>query len=136
MGMSDSYGPADRAESVATIHAALDAGITLLDTGDFYGTGHNERLLAAAPSLRISTSEITNAGTTATPQNNGQAIARAVGTPGRDMTVGIEMWRARNRRVRWLLQRFPDGPQSGSHNHHVSTSLPAIPDSRVSRIRF
>ena len=39
MGMSGMYGPADRAESIATIHAALDAGITLLDTGDFYGMG-------------------------------------------------------------------------------------------------
>ena len=45
MGMSDMYGPADEAESVATVHAALDAGITLLDTGDFYGMGHNELLL-------------------------------------------------------------------------------------------
>ena len=35
MGMSDLYGPADRVESIATIHAALDAGITLIDTGDF-----------------------------------------------------------------------------------------------------
>ena len=48
MGMSDFYGPADRSESIATIHAALDAGITLLDTGDFYGSGHNEMLLAEA----------------------------------------------------------------------------------------
>jgi pyridoxine 4-dehydrogenase len=48
MGMSGMYGPADRAESVATIHAALDAGITLLDTGDFYGMGHNELLIAEA----------------------------------------------------------------------------------------
>lgn len=48
MGMSDFYGPADRAESVATIHAALDAGITMLDTGDFYGVGHNEMLIAEA----------------------------------------------------------------------------------------
>ena len=48
MGMSDYYGPADRTESIATIHAALDAGITLLDTGDFYGTGHNELLLNEA----------------------------------------------------------------------------------------
>ena len=46
MGMSGMYGPADRAESIATIHAALDAGVTLLDTGDFYGMGHNELLLA------------------------------------------------------------------------------------------
>src|SRR5512147_1213950 len=48
MGMSDFYGPADEAESLATIHAALDAGITLLDTGDFYGMGHNELLLRDA----------------------------------------------------------------------------------------
>lgn len=48
MGMSDLYGPADRAESLATIHAALDAGITLLDTGDYYGAGHNELLIREA----------------------------------------------------------------------------------------
>ena len=48
MGMSDLYGPADRSESIDTIHAALDAGITLLDTGDFYGMGHNEMLIAEA----------------------------------------------------------------------------------------
>jgi aryl-alcohol dehydrogenase-like predicted oxidoreductase len=48
MGMSGMYGPADRAESLATIHAALDAGITLLDTGDFYGMGHNEMLIGEA----------------------------------------------------------------------------------------
>jgi aryl-alcohol dehydrogenase-like predicted oxidoreductase len=48
MGMSDLYGPADRAESIATVRAALDAGFTLLDTGDFYGMGHNELLLREA----------------------------------------------------------------------------------------
>ncbi|NUQ94908.1 MAG: aldo/keto reductase [Gemmatimonadaceae bacterium] len=48
MGMSDFYGPADRGESIATIHAALGAGINLLDTGDFYGMGHNEMLLQEA----------------------------------------------------------------------------------------
>lgn len=48
MGMSDFYGPADRSESIATIHAALDAGITLLDTGDYYGMGHNEMLIREA----------------------------------------------------------------------------------------
>jgi aryl-alcohol dehydrogenase-like predicted oxidoreductase len=52
MGMSDLYGPADRVESIATIHAALDAGITLLDTGDFYGMGHNELLIREALSGR------------------------------------------------------------------------------------
>jgi aryl-alcohol dehydrogenase-like predicted oxidoreductase len=48
MGMSDMYGPADHAESIATIHAAIDAGITLLDTGDFYGMGANELLIREA----------------------------------------------------------------------------------------
>ena len=48
MAMSGSYGPSDRTESVATIGAALDAGITLLDTGDFYGMGHNEMLIREA----------------------------------------------------------------------------------------
>jgi aryl-alcohol dehydrogenase-like predicted oxidoreductase len=48
MGMSALYGPADREESIATIHAALDAGINLLDTGDFYGMGHNELLIREA----------------------------------------------------------------------------------------
>lgn len=48
MGMSDFYGPADEAESIATIHSALDAGITLLDTGDYYAAGHNELLIGEA----------------------------------------------------------------------------------------
>ena len=51
MGMSGMYGPADAArevDGIATIHAALDAGVTLLDTGDFYGIGHNEMLLGRA----------------------------------------------------------------------------------------
>jgi aryl-alcohol dehydrogenase-like predicted oxidoreductase len=48
MGMSDMYGDADEAESIATIHAALDRGITLLDTGDFYGAGANEMLISRA----------------------------------------------------------------------------------------
>lgn len=48
MGMSGMYGTADRAESIATIHAALDAGINLIDTGDFYGSGHNELLIRDA----------------------------------------------------------------------------------------
>ena len=48
MAMSDMYGPSDEAESIATIHAALDAGITMLDTGDFYGMGHNEMLIRRA----------------------------------------------------------------------------------------
>jgi aryl-alcohol dehydrogenase-like predicted oxidoreductase len=48
MGMSDFYGPADEAESIATIQAALDAGVTLLDTGDYYAAGHNELLIRDA----------------------------------------------------------------------------------------
>ncbi|MCS0497593.1 aldo/keto reductase [Ancylobacter sp. MQZ15Z-1] len=48
MGMSGMYGPSDREESLATLHAALDAGMTLIDTGDFYGMGHNEVLIGEA----------------------------------------------------------------------------------------
>lgn len=48
MGMSPMYGTADEAESIATIHAALDRGVDLLDTGDFYGSGHNEALVGRA----------------------------------------------------------------------------------------
>jgi aryl-alcohol dehydrogenase-like predicted oxidoreductase len=48
MGMSGMYGAADEQESVATIHAAIDAGVTLLDTGDFYGMGQNELLIGRA----------------------------------------------------------------------------------------
>ncbi|WP_028804571.1 aldo/keto reductase [Streptomyces sp. 142MFCol3.1] len=57
MGMSALYGDTDRAESLATVHAALEAGVTLLDTGDFYAMGHNEMLIgealrSAPPALR------------------------------------------------------------------------------------
>jgi len=52
MGMSGMYGPSDEAESTATIHAAIDAGINLIDTGDFYGMGHNEMLIGRALRLR------------------------------------------------------------------------------------
>ncbi|WP_327041017.1 aldo/keto reductase [Micromonospora ureilytica] len=48
MGMSDLYGPADEAESIATLHAAIDAGVNLIDTADFYGSGHNELLIGRA----------------------------------------------------------------------------------------
>ncbi|HMJ53727.1 MAG TPA: aldo/keto reductase [Polyangiaceae bacterium] len=48
MGMSGMYGPSDEKESIATIHAAIDHGINLLDTGDFYGMGHNEMLIGRA----------------------------------------------------------------------------------------
>jgi aryl-alcohol dehydrogenase-like predicted oxidoreductase len=48
MSMSGVYGPADEPESLATIHAAIDAGVNLIDTGDFYGMGHNEMLLGNA----------------------------------------------------------------------------------------
>jgi aryl-alcohol dehydrogenase-like predicted oxidoreductase len=48
MGMSGMYGPSDDDESVATIHASIDAGINLIDTGDFYGSGHNELLVGRA----------------------------------------------------------------------------------------
>ncbi len=48
MGMSGMYGPTEEAESIAMIQAAIDQGVTLIDTGDFYGMGHNEMLLGRA----------------------------------------------------------------------------------------
>jgi aryl-alcohol dehydrogenase-like predicted oxidoreductase len=48
MGMSGVYGAADESESIATIHAAVDAGVKLIDTGDFYDMGHNEMLVGRA----------------------------------------------------------------------------------------
>jgi len=48
MGMSEFYGPSDEAESIATIHRALDLGMTFLDTADMYGHGHNEELVGRA----------------------------------------------------------------------------------------
>jgi aryl-alcohol dehydrogenase-like predicted oxidoreductase len=48
MGMSGIYGAADEGESIATIHAAVEAGVNLIDTGDFYGMGHNEMLVGRA----------------------------------------------------------------------------------------
>ncbi|MER3424671.1 MAG: aldo/keto reductase, partial [Nitrospiraceae bacterium] len=48
MGMSEFYGAADRQEAVATIHRALDLGVTFLDTADVYGQGHNEELVGEA----------------------------------------------------------------------------------------
>jgi aryl-alcohol dehydrogenase-like predicted oxidoreductase len=56
MGMSGVYGAADEAESLATIHAAVDAGVNLIDTGDFYGMGHNEMLVGRA--LRLEREEV------------------------------------------------------------------------------
>jgi aryl-alcohol dehydrogenase-like predicted oxidoreductase len=56
MGMSGMYGATDDAESIATIHAALDAGVNLIDTGDFYGMGHNEMLIGRA--LRIERDQV------------------------------------------------------------------------------
>jgi hypothetical protein len=60
MGMSGSDGPADQADGIATIHAALDAGVDLLDTGDYYGMGHNELLVGGA--LQDSVPSITRCG--------------------------------------------------------------------------
>jgi aryl-alcohol dehydrogenase-like predicted oxidoreductase len=59
MGMSDMYGPADRDEGIATINKAVEAGITLLDTGDFYGMGHNELLIRDALANRHDRDDLT-----------------------------------------------------------------------------
>src|SRR3954454_12164699 len=52
MGMSEFYGPTDDAESIKTIHRAIDLGVTFLDTADMYGSGANEQLVATAIAAR------------------------------------------------------------------------------------
>lgn len=83
MGMSDVYGPADESESIATVHAALEAGVTLLDTGDFYGMGHNELLLRKALQGRLRTEVILSVkfGAMRDPSN------RIIGTDARPKSV-------------------------------------------------
>jgi len=76
MAMSGTYGPADDAESTATIHAALDAGITLLDTGDFYGMGHNEMLLGSGSAPTTSTSTSPPGSTRGCPSRTPSARSR------------------------------------------------------------
>ena len=80
MGMSGMYGPSDRAESIATLHAALAAGITLLDTGDFYGMGHNELLIRDALAAR-ERGEALSASSSA--RWEGPTTASPATTPGR-----------------------------------------------------
>jgi aryl-alcohol dehydrogenase-like predicted oxidoreductase len=58
MGMTDFYGAADEQEGIRTIHAAMDRGITLIDTGDFYGMGTNEMLVGRAVAGRRDKVEI------------------------------------------------------------------------------
>ena len=72
MGMSDLYGKADRFESVATIRAALDAGINLIDTGDFYGSGHNELLIREALTGRTRESVVLSVKVWRTPRPGGR----------------------------------------------------------------
>lgn len=83
MGMSDAYGHTDESESIATVHAALDAGITLLDTGDFYGMGHNEMLLHKALDRRSRSKVILSVkfGAMRDPSN------RLIGVDGRPESV-------------------------------------------------
>ena len=106
MGMSGMYGPADRAESIATIHAALDAGITLLDTGDFYGMGHNELLIARGaarprPRRRADQRQVRR------PARRRTALARLRRPPaGREDRAGLHAQPARHRPRR----RLPPGP--------------------------
>jgi aryl-alcohol dehydrogenase-like predicted oxidoreductase len=74
MGMSPPYGLSGRTESIATIHAALDAGVTLIDTGDFYGMGHNEMLIGEA--LRTAPTELRDKASTTSTSTGSPASTR------------------------------------------------------------
>ena len=77
MGMSDMYGPADETESIATIHAALDAGITLIDTGDYYAHGHNELLIGRAlRDRRDRALSLSSSARCGVPMETGSALTR------------------------------------------------------------
>ena len=81
MGMSFAYGPGDRAESLATLHQAIDDGVTLLDTADAYGHGENELLLAEVlKSRRGEVRVATKFGIVTDPGS--QAITGLDGSPG------------------------------------------------------
>ena len=69
MGMSQMYGAADRDESIATIHRALDLGVTFLDTSDVYGDGHNEELVGAAIGWTAAARRIDDALASDSPRN-------------------------------------------------------------------
>ena len=125
MGMSGMYGPADREESIATIHAALDAGITLLDTGDYYGMGHNELLIREAlegdgRSGRITQAELDERqGDQACPQQPGfevkvDAAANALRVPSR-------------RAARPRVGRVPGAPGGRHPGREASSSGCAAP---------
>ena len=104
MGMSDLYGPADRKESLATIRAAMEAGVTLLDTGDFYGMGHNELLVAEALAAggREQVQISVKFGAMRDPAGNW------IGIDVRAVRCRANLWRCGRRRCggwgRWLLR--------------------------------
>ena len=113
MGMSDFYGPADRAESIATIHAALDAGISLLDTGDYYAMGHNEMLIAEA--LK---------GRDRSKRSNQRQIRRACAAP-----TGLDRLRCAARRRPGILSPTRSGASA------PTTSTSTVPAGSIRRCR-
>ena len=124
MGMSALYGLPDGAEAIATIHAALDAGIDLLETGDFYGMGHNEMLIrealaqaGARPGLRISV----KFGEHARPDNNSlgrTAAPAAVPATSSRTRCGGSAWRAID-----VYRPAPRGP-AGARSRRPSAPSP------------
>ena len=116
MGMSGIYGPADEAESIATIRAALDAGITLLDTGDFYGMGHNEMLLRDA--LRgVDRGQRVHPGQVRRPARPARRVHRARRQPGRGQELaGLHAAAARHR-LRRPVPAGPAGPARSDRGH-------------------
>ena len=118
MGMSGMYGAADDGESIATIHAAIDAGVNLLDTGDFYGMGHNEMLVGRA--LRFVAGPGAALGQVRRPARTGRRVARLRRPPRRrENRAGLLAQAARGRTTSTstvplgLTLRFPSRRPSG-----------------------
>ena len=117
MGMSDFYGPADEAESIATIHEAIDRGVTLLNTGDFYGMGHNEMLdpprHRGAPRPRLPARS--SSGHCATP--DGRFIGLRCPSRGREELPELQP-AATGHRLHRPLPAGPARPGGADRGHH------------------
>ena len=128
-GMSGSYGPADEAESIATLHHALDLGITLIDTADSYGDGHNESLIGRALGARRH--EFVLASKTGWVKRAGPDGKEIIGVDGRPRRIrsACEASLARLKTDATLMSSVPAGPRRKTVTSGAFSSSAALIDS-------